>query len=226
MSGSTIGLLTIGQSPRPDGLARDVGTVVGGRVLERGGLDGLSREEIDAMRPGDGDYRLVTLLQDGTPVEIAKRHLLPHLQTQIDALEADGADVTLLMCTGEFPAFRHDKPLLAPQATLYAVVRALAESGRVASLTPLASQVEQARRKWATLGVADAFVTDADPYGGTAHAVVAAGAARAREAGATVLFMDCFGYDLGMRAAAVEAFGGTVVLARSMAARLAAEVAA
>lgn len=226
MSVSTIGLLTIGESPRPDGLARDVATVVGGRVLERGGLDGLSRGEIDAMRPGDGDYRLVTLLQDGTPVEIAKRHLLPHLQAQIDALEADGAAITLLMCTGEFPAFRHDKPLLAPQAALYALVRALAEGGRVASLTPLASQVEQARRKWATLGVADAFVTDADPYRGTAHDVVAAGATRARDAGASVLFMDCFGYDLGMRGAAHETFGGTVVLARSMAARLAAEISA
>jgi protein AroM len=222
---STIGLLTIGQSPRPDGLARDVGAVLGGaRVIERGALDGLSRSEVEAMRPGDDDYRLVTLLHDGRSVVIAKRHVLPRLQAQIDALEGQGVGVTLLMCTGEFPAFRHTVPLLAPQAALYAVVRALAEGGRVSSLTPLGSQVEQARRKWASLGVGDAFVTDADPYGERPLEAVAAAAAAARAAGATVLFLDCFGYDLAMRDAARDAFAGTVVLARSLAARLAAEV--
>jgi protein AroM len=195
-------------------------------VLERGALDGLSRSEIDAMAPTEGDYRLITLLRDGTSVQIAKRHILARLQAHIDDLEAQGVAVTLLMCTGEFPPFRHERPLVAPQAALYAVVRALAEGGRVASLTPLATQVEQAGRKWASLGVPDAVVVDADPYGADPIAAVAAGAARAREAGATVLFMDCFGYDLRMRDAAREAFRGTVVLARSMAARLAAEVGA
>jgi protein AroM len=250
-AGLTIGLLTIGQSPRPDGLASDVATVLGGgvlgdgvlgggvfgngvlgngvlgnaRVLERGALDDAGDHDIAAMRPGEGDYRLVTLLRDGRSVEVAKRHLLPRLQAQIDALEEDGADVTLLMCTGEFPSFRHRRPLLAPQAALYAVVTALAAGGRVASLTPLESQVEQARRKWASLGVADAFVTHADPYGAEPLREVAAGAARAAEAGAGVCFLDCFGYDLRMRDAAREAFPGQVVLARSLAARLAAEVA-
>lgn len=227
MSAARIGLLTIGQSPRRDGLARDVGAAVGGgEVLERGALDGLDRDQIAAMRPGADDYRLITLLADGTSVQIAKRHILARLQAHIDDLEAEGVDVTLLMCTGEFPPFRHARPLLAPQAALYAIVRALADGGRIASLTPLASQVEQAGKKWASLGVPDAFVTDGDPYGADPVAAVTAGAARAREGGATVLFMDCFGYDARMRDAAREAFGGTVVLARTMAARLAAEVGA
>jgi protein AroM len=223
----TVGLLTIGQAPRRDGLAGDVARVLGNaRVLERGALDDAGDDDIAAMRPGEGDYRLVTLLRDGRPVQVAKRHLLPRLQAQIDALEEEGADVTLLMCTGEFPSFRHRRPLLAPQAALYAVVTALAAGGRIASLTPLQSQVEQARRKWASLGVADAFVTHADPYGADPLREVAAGAARSAEAGAAVCFLDCFGYDLRMREAAREAFPGQVVLARSLAARLAAEVAA
>jgi protein AroM len=235
---TTVGLLTIGQSPRPDGLARDVAAVLGGaRVLERGALDGLGIDEVEAMRPGPDDYRLVTLLRDRTPVQVDKAALLPRLQAHIDALEQEGADITLLMCTGEFPPFRHAKPLLAPQAALYAVVIALAEDGRVASLTPLPGQVEQARRKWASMGVLDAFVTPADPYAADPCREVAAAAARAAgavsatgadvagAAGAGVLFMDCFGYDLAMRDAARSAFPGTVVLARSLAARLAAEVA-
>jgi protein AroM len=220
-----VGLLTIGQAPRKDGLAADVRRVLGdAEVLERGALDGCSDEQIAAMRPDEGDYRLITLLRDGRSVEVAKRHLLPRLQAQIDMLEADGAQVTLLMCTGEFPEFRHARPLLAPQAALYGVVAALAAGGRVASLTPLASQIEQAGRKWSSLGL-DAFVTDADPYTPAALEAVRAGAARAAASGAKVLFLDCFGYDLAMKGVARENFPGTVVLARSLAARLAAEVA-
>jgi len=222
----TIGLLTIGQAPRPDGLARDVGAVVAGaKVLERGALDGLTREQVAAMRPSADDYRLVTLMSDGGSVQIAKRFILPRLQEQIEALEDEGADVTLLMCTGAFPTFQHRRPLLAPQAALYGVVKALAVGGRVGALTPLAAQVEQARGKWSEMGVPDTFVTAADPYCDDPVVEVRAGAARSRAAGATVLFLDCFGYDLRMKRAATEAFGGPVVLARSMAARLAAEVA-
>ncbi|MDA0699882.1 MAG: AroM family protein [bacterium] len=222
----TLGLLTIGQAPRPDGLARDVAAASGmGKVLERGALDGLSREDLAAMRPGEADYRLVTLLSDGNSVEIAKRFILARLQAQIEVLEAEGADAVLLMCTGEFPPFQHRVPLVLPQLALYGVVKGLAGNGTVASLTPLASQVAQARAKWSSLGIASA-VFDADPYGDDPCGVVASAAARAREAGAAALFMDCFGYDAAMGAAARAAFGGPVVVARSMAARIAAEVAA
>lgn len=221
-----LGLLTIGQSPRPDGLARDVAAAAGmSEVLERGALDGLTRADLTGMRPQEGDYRLVTLLRDGGSVEIAKRFILDRLQAQIEALEADGADAVLMMCTGEFPPFRHRVPLVLPQLALYGVVKGLAGDGRVASLTPLPAQVPQAVAKWASLGV-DASAFHADPYGPDPIAAVATAAAAAREAGAAALFMDCFGYDAAMGAAARRAFDGPVIVARSMAARIAAEVAA
>lgn len=223
---ATLGLLTIGQAPRPDGLARDVAAASGiERVLERGALDGLSRDDLAGMRPGADDYRLITLLHDGSSVEIAKRFILDRLQAQVDALEGAGADAILIMCTGEFPPFRHRVPLIQPQLALYGVVKGLAGDGTVASLTPLASQVPQAHAKWASLGI-DSVVFDADPYGDDPLGAVAAAAARAHAAGAATLFMDCFGYDATMGAAARAAFGGPVVVARSMAARIAAEVAA
>lgn len=223
---AALGLLTIGQAPRPDGLARDVAAASGvTHVLERGALDGLTREDLAAMRPGEGDYRLITLLRDGRSVEIAKRFILDRLQAQIDALEASGADVVLMMCTGEFPSFRHRVPLVLPQLALYGVVKGLAGDGRVASLTPLAAQVPQTVAKWSSLGV-DAVAFDADPYGPDPLAAVTAAAGHARSQGAAALFMDCFGYDAAMGAAARAAFGGPVVVARSMAARIAAEVAA
>lgn len=227
MSTPTIGLLTIGEAPRPDGLARDVSHVLGSvRVVERGALDGLSAADVDSLVPGEGDDTLVTLRADGSDVRIAKWPILDRLQAGIDRLEReDGVDVVLLMCTGAFPPFRHQGPLLVPQRALYATVAAFAAGGgRIGSLTPLPEQREAAARKWRAFGRDDTAVRTADPYGTDAVEKVRAAAAALREDGARVMFMDCFGYDLTMRDAAREAFGGPVVLARSMAARMAQEV--
>jgi protein AroM len=224
---ATVGVLTIGQSPRPDGLGRDIRAVLGPAVtvIERGALDGLSRDEIAAMSPKEGDYRLITLLNDGTSVQLSEPKVLARIQAQITDLEqSDEVDAVLLMCTGEFPRFEHAKPLLAPQDALYGTVIGLAGDGRVGDLVPLAEQIEYSRRKWRDLGAADAVVDFASPYGTDPIAAIAEAAGRVRAAGATVLFMDCFGFNLEMKAAAQAAFGGPVVLARSMAARLIAEM--
>jgi protein AroM len=219
----TVGVLTIGQSPRPDGLGRDIQSVLGPRatVVERGALDGLSASEIREMAPQPDDYQLITLLSDGTPVHISKRSILQRLQAQIDDLEGrEGVNATLIMCTGEFPPFLHRYPLLMPQAALYGAVIGIASGGTIGALLPLDTQRDQARRKWSDMGIADVQVAVANPYGPDAEAVIAAASATVREAGARVLFMDCFGYNLDMKAAARQAFGGPVVLARSLAARL------
>ena len=227
MTDVKIGLLTIGQAPRADGLARDVGKALGNgfTVVERGALDGLQLRDIERMAPEPADYRLITLLKDGSSVEIAKRHLLPRLQEQITALEAEGTAATLLMCTGTFPAFRHKRALLAPQEALYGIVQALAAGGRIGALTPLTGQVEQAREKWQAMGVPDTCVVPANPYGDRPVEAVAQAASRLQASGATVAFLDCFGYTTEMRAAVESEFHGAVVLARTMAARIAADLA-
>lgn len=224
----TIGVLTIGQSPRSDGLGDDVRAVLGPttRVVERGALDGMSDDEIAQIAPRDADeYRLITLLRSGRSVEISKAPILGRLQQQIRELEEqDGADAILVMCTGAFPAFDHTKPLLLPQEALYGVVTGLARGGRIGALIPLDSQREQSLRKWRERGVTDVQVFAASPYGGDVQAAIEAAGEAARDAGVDVLFMDCFGYDLTMKAVARRAFGGPVVLARTMAARLIAEL--
>lgn len=222
-----LGLLTIGQSPRADGLAREVQACAGPGItaIERGALDGLTPADVAALAPREDDYHLITLLRDGTAVQVRKAAILDRLQAQLTALETEhGVAATLLVCTGAFPPFRHAKPLLQPQAALYGAVLGLAGGGRIGALLPLAAQREQARAKWREFGVADPVLAEASPYGADPCAAVASAAGAAREAGATILFLDCFGYDLAMRDAARAAFGGPVVLARSLAARLAAEL--
>jgi protein AroM len=167
------------------------------------------------------------LLRSGRSVEIGKTPILERLQRQIRALEEhDGADAILVMCTGTFPAFEHTKPLLLPQEALYGVVTGLARGGRIGALIPLESQREQSLGKWRERGVTNVDVFAASPYGdaGDVLAAIEAGSKAARDAGAGVLFMDCFGYDVAMKAVARRAFGGPVVLARTLAARLIVEL--
>lgn len=225
-----LGILTLGQSPRPDNLAEDVASALGpsSEVVERGALDGLGQRGIAELAPRPGDANvLVTMLRDGMPVRLATNRVLEHLQEQVDRLEeADGVHATLLLCTGGFPPFRHRRPLVRPQAALYGVVRGIAgQEGRAASMLPLPEQLEQTARAWDALGVADPVLVTADPYQADAIAKVRESAAAARDEGATVLFLDCFGYSLAMRRAAAEVFPGPVLLARTLAARLLAEVA-
>jgi protein AroM len=222
-----IGVLTIGQSPRADRLGDDVRAVLGPRtrVVERGALDGLSDEEIDRLTPAGGDYRLITLLRSGRAVEIGKPAILERLQRQIAHLEQeDAVDATMLLCTGAFPPFAHRKPLLLPQEALYGVVAGLAAGGRIAALIPLEQQREQALRKWEERGITDVALYPASPYGNDPTAGIERASDQARRDSATALFMDCFGYDLAMKAAARRHFGGPVVLARTLAARLVAEM--
>ena len=92
-------------------------------------------------------------------------------------------------------------------------------------MLPVVEQSEQAAHSWLSEGVSDPILVVADPYGADAEAAVECQARNAAQLGAGVLFLDCFGYTLRMGGLAREAFGGPTVLARSLAARLLAEVA-
>lgn len=226
---TAVGLLTIGQASRRDELAADVAGALGDgyRVLARGALDGLSRDEIAAVGPRPGGELLVSQLADGTSVRLDRDAILARLQAQVDELETAGVVATLLLCTGEFPSFSHRRPLLVPSAPLRGAVLGLAAGGRIASMVPLPEQVEQDVAWWREVG-ADPIVVSADPYGREPLAAVEAAAAGLLErpgAPPAVLFLDCFGYSGAMRERARRAFPGPVILARSLAARLLAELA-
>lgn len=224
----TIGVLTIGQSPRADHLGEDVRAILGdgNRVIERGALDGMTDTELADIAPRSPDeYRLITLLRDGRSIEIAKPPILERLQSHITDLEDnDGVDAILMMCTGAFPQFEHRKPLLLPQEALYGTMIGIAGDGRIGALIPLESQRAQALQKWNERGVTDVRVYPASPYGSDPAGDIEHMSAAAQQDGVTALFMDCFGYDRTMKQAAQRGFHGPVILARTMAARLIAEI--
>ena len=79
--GRTVGLVTIGQSPRPDLIEEYERALPGARLVQAGALDGLSEAEILALAPGAGDDVLVSRLRTGREVRLARRYLEPRLQS-------------------------------------------------------------------------------------------------------------------------------------------------
>ena len=217
-----IGFITIGQSPREDMIPEMSHWFGPVRVLERGALDGMTMTEISALSPAPGDYPLATRLRDGSSVTVAKRPLLPLVQIAVTELEDEGADAIVIVCTGEFPVFQHRVPLLTAERLFVDGARAIARGSRVGVICPLPDQKALTREKWATLGE-EPQVTVGSPYDDNLENLRAAAQGLGR-AGVEYVLMDCMGYTQKMKELVVAESDTPTILARSVVARLTAEV--
>ena len=125
-----IGGVTIGQSPKSGcdkGYYGDLWQLC--ELIQAGGLDGLTKEEIKAFAPEKDDYVLVSRLTDGSSVTFAERFILPRLQAAIKKMEEEGCALVMMFCTGNFPkSLSTEKiPLIYPCDILDRVVPLLAK---------------------------------------------------------------------------------------------------
>ena len=108
-----IGAITVGQAPRVD-VTPDIEPLLRGITLvQRGALDGMTKEELKAIEPEEGDYVLVSRLKDGTSVKMAEKHILPRIQKIITELNEEGMEAILMLCTGQFPHFESSATFLS-----------------------------------------------------------------------------------------------------------------
>jgi protein AroM len=221
----TVGLVTIGQAPRPDLMEEYEHAFSGARFLQVGALDDLSDAEILDLAPGDADEVLVSRLRSGIAVRLARRHLEPRLQRCLDRL-APEADLTILLCTGEFPALRLRGPVLVPRRALYHVVAAVTDGLRpsgdraLSVLIPDAAQGPSAQARWAGLGRPTTVAVS--PYRWQEE-IEAVGAALAQTR-PDVVVMDCIGYTRAMRRLVARLTNAPVILANAAVATVAREV--
>ncbi len=195
-SSPAVGLVTIGQAPRTD-ICADLRSIVGPTVclLEAGALDPLAPDEIAALAPGAHDFPLITRLRTGETVQVAKARIVPLVQARIDDLARQGARLFVVLCTGEFPAFRAPGPVLLPQQVVARSAEALGVH-RVGILPPLPGQAVEVRRRWAAAGF-EPTVVPASPYGTPEAILEAAGVLRTADA--ELVILDCQGYRLEHR---------------------------
>lgn len=221
----TLAVVTIGQTPRTDLTPELRELIPSVRLVERGALDGLGAAEILRMAPGPGDEVLTTRLRDGSAAVIGRAPLIARMQEAINDVQPE-ADVVLLACTGEFPAFTHTKPLIEPDHVLAHALAAVAQrSRRIGVISPLAEQQVSAAAKFAALLPAATTVLGAaaTPYAADLAPLTTA-ARRLAQDGAEFIVLDCIGYTAAMRRQVGAAAGVPVLLARSVAARMAAEL--
>ncbi len=218
-----IGAVTIGQAPRVD-ITPDLKALLGPEVelVEAGALDGLSMDQIAAMAPEAGDYVLATRLADGTAVQISERTVEPLLRGKITGLFEAGIATVLLLCTGEFPNFPDQGLLLRPQRMLFNAVAAVAEGRKLGVMMPSSDQLEQSQSRWKRLSD-QVMSVGASPYVHPEESIPKA-AEQLVAWGADVAIMDCMGYSLAMKAQVRSILGKPVILGRSVAARMLAEL--
>ena len=173
MQQRVLGILTIGQAPRPDVVPiidRHVPAAI--QRIHRGVLDGLSRGEIDRRyRPEPGEPVLVSRLQDGAEVELSRRRIQDGVQEALRALEAEGCDAILLLCTGTFDGLECGKAwLVEPDHIVPAAVAGLLEKRQLGVIVPIASQIGSESGKWRPLHRPPIFAA-ASPYAATPDAV-------------------------------------------------------
>lgn len=216
---ATLGVITIGQAPRVDMVPEMLPHWPGVTVIERGALDGWTADDIARQPIADGDEVLTSRLTDGGSAVFGRNLVLPLIQEHITALEEECVDATLLLCTGEFPAFEHQRPLLKASPLVVGGLHGLA-SARVGVICPLSEQQNDSMAKFAPLEVVTAV---ANPYGGPREDFITA-AQHLHQEGVELIMLDCMGYSEQHRAWIREATDLPVIVARSMVAHLVAEV--
>ncbi|MCX5402111.1 AroM family protein [Streptomyces sp. NBC_00102] len=206
----TLTFLTIGQAPRPDlSAAVEAHLPTATRVRHAGVLDGLTRAEAEVrFGPVDGGATLLSRLADGGSVTLDAGAVGAALRSRVDQVEEEGADVVVLLCTGEFPSLRTRRArLVEPDALVTGYVATVLRGSRVGVVVPLPEQVPEAREKWRAIDPAPLFAA-ASPYADDDRALCDAAFGHL-EAGATALMLDCMGYGARHRRA-LRAAGVTV----------------
>jgi protein AroM len=188
----TLGIITVGQAPRDD-IAQLFAehAPAGTKVILRGALDGLSDAEVDTLQPDNGADTLYTRLRGGWDVKLSKKAVIARSPTAFDRLRADGCDVLVYACTGEFPPMPGDENVLFPSRVLNGLATGLLPRGRLGLLVPLAEQGEKLASKWARPGL-EVVVEALAPSAGQGEATAAAQRLAAHQP--DLVAMDCMSY--------------------------------
>jgi protein AroM len=222
MQQQRIGVVVIGQSPRPS-VANEIAAVLspGMEIDLRGALDGMTRAQIDAIGPRDGHDALFTLLPNGDGVTLSKQAVEARAAIQIEKFAREGVNVAMLACTGKFPNLAPDGLVILPSAVLHNMVEAVLPKGRLGVFSPLPEQTALIAGKWERTNVEIVGVTMRP---GSDDEAVDEAARKMAALSPDLVVMDCMGYTRANKARVRLAYGGPVILAIAAAARVVEEL--
>jgi len=211
-----VGMITIGQSPRKDVTSEIRGIIGKVEIVERGCLDGLTEEQIRSLKPDEGEPFLVTLLRGGSSIQVSRGKVIDLIQKRVGELEKENVNLTVLLCTEDFPDFKSEKPVIEPGKLIYSVVQSVITKDRkVGVLIPSFGQMEQARKKWSKM---NPVITAVSPYENQEKIEEAAKTLKTKNVDLTVL--DCIGYTRQIKRKVRKITGKPVILSRTLVARV------
>lgn len=218
-----IGAVTIGQSPRVD-VTPDILPIFpeDTELIQAGALDGLTREQIMQMKPEEGDYVLVSRLNDGTFAKFGESFILKRLQECVKRLEEQEVSLIMVFCAGTFPdIFRAKVPVIYPAKLLNGLAAALSRTSNIVVITPDEEQVKQAYDQWGAI-VKKVTPIPANPYGDKEE--IQRAAEKAKETDADLIVMDCIGYSREAKRLVASVTQRPVLLCRTVLARTVSEL--
>jgi protein AroM len=209
----TVGLVSIGQSPRDDVRPEIAGLLPAGtQIIECGALDDITPRELSLMAPAAGDTVLVTRLRSGTEVRLAEASLGSLLHRAAGELREQGADLVAVLCTGALPGAGWPGPVLLPGPIVRGLAAAMTANGsKLAVVVPAADQRDDARAEWASLAGC-LRVLAASPYRGPDE--IAAAAEVLAEWGPDLVVLDCMGFDRSAQRLVRDSVRAPVLLPR------------
>ncbi|WP_404455359.1 AroM family protein [Virgibacillus necropolis] len=216
---SSVGVLTIGQSPRTD-VTPSIQSILGKEIviIESGGLDSIADEKIGFIAPEDDETTYISKLRSGNSIKIGKSKLLPLLQKELKKLE-EKVEVVIMLCTGDFPTLETGMPIIYPDKVLNNTVKAILPSGALGLIIPLEEQRDTLVEKWDHPNLQ--IITEvASPY---EESDVTGAAKSLKNQGADLIVLDCMGYNELHKQKAIKGSNLPVILPRTLTARIAAE---
>ncbi len=176
-------------------------------AVEAGALDGLSREEVQAGAPREGEMPLVSRLRSGEEVVIGEDFVEERMAALLSRIPE--GDVAAILCTGPFSGISERPGLVKAGPIFDRTLQAACPPGAtVGMLIPERRQEADARRRVpegsrCVIGVASPYLDD-----GVEERL----AAQFRDV--DIVGLNCLGYNGPLETAVARATGKPVVLAR------------
>lgn len=189
---AVVGIVTIGHTPRED-LMYEMRKALGPNIelTMCGALDEFTVAEAKKLIPKPGDQVLLVKLRDGSPMDIAKRHIAPGIQKCIDRFADSDVDLIVIACVGIFPEFKSKKLVVEPSKLLYNVTMGLMSEGRLGIIVPTSKQIQEVAEKWSRDRI-DLYVLSASPW---KEAEVSDAVEKLKKLDVDMIVLDCYGFN-------------------------------
>ncbi|PID75201.1 MAG: hypothetical protein CSB23_04720 [Deltaproteobacteria bacterium] len=216
----TLGILTLGQTPRHD-IERLFKTCMPGvPTIIEGGLDNTKQSFIEAFARENSEYPLLVVLADGTTRQLPMYRLIPRLEEAACRLSDRGARLLVLMCTGNFADLQSPVPVIYPGRLVSAVVSAMFPSGRLCIVVPNSGQKAPVRVIWEARGF-EVIIKVASPK---TPSLLYHEADELRDQKLDLVVLDCMGFNQEQAHEVRRRSGHRVICPQRLVAQVCAEI--